>query len=274
MSEVIMEWRHVTAGYGGNAAIKDISIKLHVGERLAIAGASGSGKTTLLRVSLPVPGVQGAGLLGGQVFYKGKDLDTFSGREREQMAGMEIGMVFQNPAASFNPIRTYEKQMKEMMKSHGKWDRYKTVDEMAGLLSKFGLSEGRRLLKYCPYELSGGMNQRISIALALLSEPDLLLADEPGSALDAGVQEMVMNGLDSYFREHRRSFVIATHDLGMAARLCDKIAILKEGRIVEYGATGEVLRCPEHEYTRKLLSAVPVLRGRETEVADRRRNYV
>ena len=189
-------------------------------------------------------------------------------KERRRLAGREIGMIYQNPSAAFNPIRTYRKQFTEMMKSFGSYEKEKAEREILDLFARLNLPDGKRILDSCPYELSGGMNQRVAIAAAMLPGPRLLLADEPTSALDVTTQKQVVDELQNLRKMAGMTMLLVTHNLGVAAKLADTIGIMYAGRLVEYGETKKVLNHPLHPYTRKLLAAIPTIGGRLPEGLD------
>lgn len=260
MEHVILEFRNLSLGYQRETVVRDVSLKLRTGQTLGIVGESGSGKSTLLK-SVLYPETFGIHILGGEVWYGQRRMEELSVRDKKALAGKEIGMIFQNPEAAFNPLRPLKKQFRESLASHGLWSRH-SLKEIEEVFRKLNLPDCERIMESCPYEMSGGMNQRIGIALQLLLRPKLLLADEPTSALDVTAQLQVMEELARLKEYTGLSMVIVTHNMGAAARLCDQVAVMQDGRIVEYGKTEEVLLNPRHSYTKSLLKAVPVLRRR------------
>ncbi|MCD7765323.1 MAG: ABC transporter ATP-binding protein [Lachnospiraceae bacterium] len=180
-----------------------------------------------------------------------------SGKEAGNGNAERTGMIFQNPGASFNPIRTYRKQFQETLKSNGLFRGEETWQEVLCMLDSLGLADGERILESCPYEMSGGMNQRIAIALTMLLRPHLILADEPTSALDVTLQEQVLDELLRARELYGTAILLVTHNLGVAAKMADRIAVMREGRFVECRNAKEVLHSPENTYTKELLAAVP-----------------
>ena len=224
-----------------------------------MVGESGCGKSTLLKALMGVdPAVR---LTSGTITLSGQPLTTLPRRERQCLCCAQMGMIFQNPGASFDPLRPYAAQFRDTLKSHGKYrpDRF-TADASAALAS-LGLTDAPRILSSRPYQLSGGMNQRAAIALSLLLGQRVLLADEPTSALDAPMRLQAARQLKSLSRQNGVAQLVVTHDLALARFLSDRIAVLHDGRVVEQGETEAVFRAPRHAYTQTLLRAMPRLNG-------------
>lgn len=244
-------------GYAGHSIIKDISFSLHPGEILCVVGESGCGKSTLLKTLMGTdPAVC---LTAGDILLDGCGLAALHPRERQRLCCARMGMIFQNPGASFDPIRRYGAQFKDALKSHGKYHAERFFADASAALAKLGLNDSRRILESRPYELSGGMNQRVAITLVLLLGQRILLADEPTSALDATVQLQVAQELKKLSREDGISQIVVTHSLALARFLSDRIAVLHKGQFVEQGDTEAVLYTPHHPYTKHLIQAVPHL---------------
>ena len=260
MRESILRLTDLSAGYGPSPAVAEVSFTLGRGEILCVVGESGCGKSTLLKAILGME--KGLRLLAGAVFLEGAELGSLPEKERRKRCAAHMGMVFQNPGGAFNPIRSYRKQFIETLRSRGLYDPASFEARAAEALGKLGLEDHKRILASCPYEMSGGMNQRVALALVLLLGQDLLLADEPTSALDATVQLQVAKELLRLREESGVSQIIVTHNLALAAFLGDRIAVMYGGRLVELGPAKEVAAAPMHPYTRSLLKAVPALEGR------------
>lgn len=243
----------LSAGYGGEDVIKKLSFELKRGEILCVVGESGCGKTTLLRALLGSAGR--VETTGGSLEIAGK---AITGDARHE----DVGMIPQNPAAAFNPIRSYKKQFAETLKSHGKYEAGSFVEQCLDTLGALGLTDAERILKSCPCQLSGGMNQRMAIALCLMMEYELLLCDEPTSALDTVLRLKTAQELMRLRSLGRIGQIVVTHDLALARMIADKTAVMCKGRFTEYGRTDEVLRSPVHRYTQSLIAASPKLGGR------------
>ena len=249
----------LSAGYGRDRIIADISFSLEPGEILCLVGESGCGKSTLLKALYGTsPGLR---IFTGSILLEGVDVVGLSAKDSQRTRCDKIGFVFQNPGSAFNPIRSYRKQFVETLKSHRKYDSSTFNDKVDQAFSKLGLKDSDRILNSCPYEMSGGMNQRIALALALLMDQRLLFVDEPTSALDATIQLRVAEELRRLRDVSGIAQIIVTHNLALAQYLADRIGVIYAGRLVELGSCTEVIRHPHHWYTQCLLSAVPTMRG-------------
>ena len=247
---------HLTAGYGGDAVIEDISIRLHTGEVLGIVGESGSGKSTLLKAIAQIRGLS-TEIHAGTVSFDTKDLAVLSEGERRRLRGEEIAMVFQYAGASLNPTRQIGTQLVETMRAHTNLSREEIYARAAEVFGGMGFPDVRRILATYPFELSGGMAQRAAIALAVILRPQLLLADEPTSALDATIQLQVLDELRALKERTGTAILLITHNIGVVRHIADRVAVMCKGKIVEQGSVDEVLGNPQHPYTRELLAAVP-----------------
>ncbi|MBR5116765.1 MAG: ABC transporter ATP-binding protein, partial [Lachnospiraceae bacterium] len=240
MAEPVLMIRDLTASYGKERILSGVSLSVNPGEVLCIAGESGSGKTSLLSAICGNPELF---VESGIITFQGKELTALSGAERRRLMGAGIGLIPQNPAGSFNPLRRLEVQFRETLDSHGiPFDR----EEILATFSSIGLAEPEKLLRSRPYELSGGMNQRIAIAFAMLLKPALLLCDEVTSALDVTTAITVIEELQRLQREQKMTMLFVTHHLGLARRIADRIAVMVRGEIVETGTAEEVLTVPTH----------------------------
>ena len=255
----ILRYEHVNISYNGVKAIKDVSFTVSEGEILGIVGESGSGKSTLIKAAMGLLGPAGL-VTRGDIWYKGKNLPDLSAAELRKLNGPEIGMIFQYAGSSFCPIRTVGAQLYESMSEHEAVSKEEFHARAVELLGKIGFENGQRILDSYPFELSGGMQQRVGIAAAMLLNPGVLLADEPTSALDVSVQKQVVEEMLLVRKTFGTSIVLVTHNIGVIGAMADKVLVMKNGEMVEYGDTQQVLHEPKEDYTRLLMSAVPRLR--------------
>ena len=244
---------------GGEPVVRGVSLSVGRGEIVGLVGESGSGKTmTALAVLglVPPPGR----VTRGRILLEGKtDLLTLSPRDLQKVRGRRIAMVFQEPATAFNPVYTIGFQIAEAVRAHRKISRREALAEAARLLDRVAIADARKRLGDYPHQLSGGQRQRAMIAMALAGGPDLLLADEPTTALDVTLQAQILELLEEIRRDLGLAVLLITHDLGVVAETCDRVVVMREGRIVEEAGVVELFRAPAHPYTRELLAAVPRL---------------
>jgi microcin C transport system ATP-binding protein len=238
------------------AAVEGVSFEIERGETVALVGESGSGKSvTALSVMRLLPA--SAEIPNGEIIFKGKDLLKARGRELREVRGNDIGIVFQEPMSSLNPLHTIERQVGEILKIHqGMGDRAARARTLE-LLQKVGVREAESRLGAYPHQLSGGQRQRVMIAMALANEPDLFIADEPTTALDVTVQAQILKLLRELQRETGMAMLFITHDLGIVRRMAKRVCVMTKGQIVEQGATETIFKSPQHPYTRHLLAAEP-----------------
>ena len=257
--EEILRYDHVDIAYNGFLAVKDVSFTVEPGEILGIVGESGCGKSTLIKAAMGLLGNDGM-VTRGDIWYKGKNLPDLPPKELRKLNGPELGMIFQSAGSSFCPIRTIEAQLYETMTEHEKTSKAEFLDRAMELLGKLGFEDGKRILGSYPFELSGGMQQRVGIAAAMLLNPSVLLADEPTSALDVSVQKQVVEEMLLVRETFGTAILLVAHNIGVIGAMADKVLVMKNGEAVEYGDTRQVLGSPQAAYTRQLLSAVPRLR--------------
>ena len=257
--EELLRYDHVDISYNGFLAVKDVSFTLEPGEILGIVGESGCGKSTLIKAAMGLLGNDGM-VTRGDIWYKGKNLPDLPPKELRKLNGRSLGMIFQSAGSSFCPIRTVGAQLYETMTEHEKTSKAEFLDRAMELLGKLGFEDGKRVLGSYPFELSGGMQQRVGIAAAMLLNPSVLLADEPTSALDVLVQKQVVEEMLLVRDTFGTAIILVAHNIGVIGAMADKVLVMKNGEAVEYGDTRQVLGSPQAAYTRQLLSAVPRLR--------------
>ena len=240
-------------------AVDDLSYKVHRGECVAIIGESGSGKTvsalSILRLVSYPPGL----VMGGQVLFKGQDLLQMNDEEYRQIRGSEISMIFQEPSAALNPVATIGAQIAENIMLHSDTKKEDAWKRAVELLTEVGIPNAEERVKQYHFEFSGGMQQRAMIAMAMSCNPEILIADEPTTALDVTVQAQVLEQLNKLRRDHNMALILITHNLGVVARYADSVKIMYGGKIVEDGSVMDVFRNPAHPYTLGLIRAVPRL---------------
>ena len=240
----------VTIAYGTEEAVRNISFSVPNGEVFAIVGESGSGKSTLVRAAF---GMLKQATITGQILLNGIDISTLSDSDWRKLRGTEISMIFQNPSAYLNPNRTVDNHFKDLFRAHGEsYDSRRVID----MLNLVHLDGGERILQSYPFQLSGGMQQRLAIALSLILKPTIVFADEPTSALDILVQASVLDLLREVTQALGATVVIVTHNIKAAARIANSIGVMNKGQLVEVGTTQDVINHPKDEYTRVLLDSV------------------
>lgn len=257
--EELLRYNHVDISYLGQPVIRDVSFSLHSGEILGIVGESGSGKSTLIKAAMGLLGCEGQ-VTRGDIWFKGKNLPELPSKELRKLCGPELGYIFQSSGSAFCPIRTVGAQLFETMRAHGKITKADFEVQALELLSKLGFDSGKRILESYPFELSGGMQQRVGIAAAMLLNPSVLFADEPTSALDVTIQKQVVEEMLLVRQTFGTAIVLVTHNLGVIGAMADRVLVLENGRCVECGSTRQVLSQPRADYTKALLAAVPRLR--------------
>ncbi|MEU8171304.1 ABC transporter ATP-binding protein [Microbispora hainanensis] len=241
---------------GGHDVLHGVDLTLEAGRVHGLAGESGSGKTM---TGLAVLGLLPHGSrASGRIAFGGRDLLEMPARELNEVRGAKIAMVFQDPATSMHPMLTVERQLTEHMRHHLGVGRKEARERAAGLLAKVRIPGPEEALKRYPHQFSGGMRQRIAIAVALACEPEVLIADEPTTALDVTVQAGILRLLRGLCDDLGLAVLLVTHDLGVMSAVADEVSVMKDGLVVETGPRGRVLREPSHPYTRSLLDALPV----------------
>ena len=259
----LLEVRNLSISFQTNSgvlpAIEDVSFTLRPGEILGVVGESGSGKTVTVS-SLVGLLPDNARIESGRVLYRGKNLLTFSDGDLEEVRGKEIAMVFQDPMTSLNPVMRVGRQITEALRIHGA-SRSDARERAVELLDLVGIPNPRQRFRQFPHELSGGMRQRVVIAVAIANQPSVLIADEPTTALDVTIQAQVLEVLAAGCGATGASMILVTHDLGVIAEVADRVAVMYGGRIVETGRVETIFHQPRHPYTMGLFTSLPRLDG-------------
>ncbi|XJS09733.1 ABC transporter ATP-binding protein [Aerococcaceae bacterium WGS1372] len=237
-------------------AVDGVSITLSKNEKLAIVGESGSGKSTLATAIVGLHDPNNT-KIKGEINYKGNNLLNFSEKDYLKIRGDEIGMIFQDPLASLNPLMTIEAQIEEPLYYHTKLNKKERHQRVLELLDQVGIANPQRTAKQYPHELSGGMRQRVIIAIALACKPGIIIADEPTTALDVTIQAQILDLLNEIQEETESGIILITHDLGVVAETADRVAVMYAGEFVEIATVEELFNNPKHPYTRSLLRSIP-----------------
>ena len=237
-------------------AVNGISFDLDRGKILGIVGESGSGKSVTAYSIMRILESNG-GIKGGHVFYKGDDITKFSEKQMREFRGKCCSIIFQDPMTSLNPVFTVGNQLKEAIELHTDRKGKAAEERAVEMLTLVGVNEPEKRVKQYPYELSGGMRQRVMIAMALACEPDILIADEPTTALDVTIQAQILELMQDLQKKLGMAIIIVTHDLGVIADMCDEIIVMYGGRVCERGTAEDIFYRPHHEYTQGLLRSIP-----------------
>lgn len=269
MSEKLLEIKDEKLSFfppaGEVKALNGVSFSMNEGEVLGIVGESGSGKSVTAYSIMGLTAYPGK-LIGGTIYFNGHQIEKMSEKEMRKIRGNEVSIIFQDPMTSLNPVYTIGNQITEVIRLHtGKSKKEAAYDRAKELLELVGINEPTKRLKQYPHELSGGMRQRVMIAIALACEPKLLIADEPTTALDVTIQAQILELMQELRQKLGMSIIMITHDLGVVASMCERIAVMYAGHIVEYGTADEIFYEPKHEYTKGLINSIPKLSAQEIE---------
>ena len=237
-------------------ALNNVTLQMKEGEVLGIVGESGSGKS-VTAYSIMGLTAQNGKIVGGSVEFNGHKIHEMSEKELRKIRGNEVSIIFQDPMTSLNPVWTVGNQIAEAVSLHTDKKGRAAMERAKELLELVGINEPEKRLKQYPHELSGGMRQRVMIAIALACEPKLLIADEPTTALDVTIQAQILELMQELKQKLGMGIIMITHDLGVVASMCDYIAVMYAGEIVEYGTTDDIFYNPKHEYTKGLLRSIP-----------------
>ena len=256
-SKALLDVQNLSVTFDGSTpAVDDVCFSIGRGETLGLVGESGSGKSvtafSILRLLQP-PGR----ITEGRVVFEGRDLLTLTEREMREVRGAGISLIFQEPMTALNPVMQVGDQIAEALLVHGKASRAEARARVVELLEAVKIPDAARRVRDYPHQLSGGMRQRVMIAIALACRPPLVIADEPTTALDVTIQAQVLELLRELKARYNLALLLITHDFGVIAEMADHVAVMYRGRLVERGSVREVLRRPSHDYTRSLLAAVP-----------------
>ena len=267
-SETLLEIKDLCVEFktmaGTVHAVDHLSYTLHRGEKLGIVGESGSGKSvSSLAMMQLIPNPPGK-VTGGQILYNGKDLVKLSEREMQKIRGNEISMIFQEPMTSLNPIIRCGKQIAESLRLHRGMKKKEAMEEAIKMMQAVGIANPQARAYEYPHQMSGGMRQRVMIAMALACQPQILIADEPTTALDVTIQAQILELMQSLQEKLGMAIIMVTHDLGVIASMCDEIIVMYGGRVCERGTADAIFYSPAHEYTKGLLRSIPTKTNSKT----------
>ena len=263
MSENLIEVKKLVTQFSGKngtvTAVDGVSFNIKKGETLGIVGESGCGKSVTSMSILRLIPPQSGKIASGEILFKGKDLTRLNQKEIRQIRGNEIAMIFQDSMTGLNPVMTIGKQLVETITAHSKMDKKEAWERAREMLMKVGIPSPAQRLKEYPHQLSGGMRQRVMIAMALSCNAALFIADEPTTALDVTIQAQILDLMNQLKKETGTSILFITHDLGVVAEVCDDVAVMYCGRVVERGDVKTIFANPSHPYTKGLLGSIPRL---------------
>ena len=245
-----------TTDHGEVQAVNGVSFNLDAGKVLGIVGESGSGKSVTAYSIMQILADNGR-ITSGEILYKGEDISRWGESKMQDFRGKCCSIIFQDPMTSLNPVFTIGSQIAEAVLLHTKSSKHEAMEKALEMLKLVGINEPEKRLKQYPYELSGGMRQRVMIAMALACEPDILIADEPTTALDVTIQAQILELMQGLQKKLGMAIIMVTHDLGVIAEMCDEIVVMYGGRFCERGTADEIFYNPRHEYTRGLLRSIP-----------------
>ncbi|WP_154172965.1 dipeptide ABC transporter ATP-binding protein [Vibrio metoecus] len=242
--------------HGVHAAVKSLTLDIQRGEIVGVVGESGAGKSTVGNAVIDLLSPPGT-IAGGEVYLNGKKISGLSPQAMRAVRGSKIGFIFQDPMTSLNPLFTVEHQLTETIHANMQVSAQEAYQRALSLMKQVGIPQPENRLKQYPHQFSGGMRQRVVIAIALAGEPDLIIADEPTTALDVSIQDQILSLIRELCKKNNVGCMLVTHDMGVVSNVTDRVAVMYRGDLVEFGPTAKVLGTPEHPYTRSLISAVP-----------------
>ncbi|GAA0460359.1 ABC transporter ATP-binding protein [Alkalibacillus silvisoli] len=267
MSEVILELEdlhtHFFTDSGEVPAVDGVSLQLHKGEVVGVVGESGCGKSvTSLSIMQLVPKPPGE-IVSGNINFKGENLAQATEKRMRQIRGNEIAMIFQEPMTSLDPLYTIGDQLIEAIRMHRKMSKKEAKTKAIDMLNIVGIPRASEVVDEYPHQLSGGMRQRVMIAMAMSCDPEVLIADEPTTALDVTIQAQILDLMRDLNKEHNTGILLITHDLGVVAEMCDRVVVMYAGQVVEEGTVREILKDPKHPYTKGLIKSLPKIHEKE-----------
>ncbi len=262
MAKPLLEVRHLRVEFptrhGTLLALDDISFGIAPGEILGVVGESGAGKSLTGAAIIGLLEPPGR-IAGGEILLEGRRIDNLPYEEMRQIRGRRIGAIFQDPLTSLNPLYTIGRQLEETIQTHLPVGAEEARQRAIRLLQETGIPAAEQRIDQYPHQFSGGMRQRVVIALALAAEPKLIVADEPTTALDVSIQAQIISLLKRLCKEHGAAVMLVTHDMGVIAETCDRVAVLYAGRVAEIGPVGDVIHRPQHPYTTGLMGSIPAM---------------
>ena len=263
MSENLIEVKKLVTQFSGKngtvTAVDGVSFHIKKGETLGIVGESGCGKSVTSMSILRLIPPQSGKIASGEILFKGKDLTRLNQKEIRQIRGNEIAMIFQDSMTGLNPVMTIGKQLVETITAHSKMDKKQAWKRAEEMLMKVGIPSPAQRLKECPHQLSGGMRQRVMIAMALSCNASLFIADEPTTALDVTIQAQILELMRELKEKDNKSIMLITHDMGVVAEMADEVMVMYAGKEMEYGDVKSIFKHPLHPYTQGLLKSIPRL---------------
>ncbi|HLS36063.1 MAG TPA: ABC transporter ATP-binding protein [Bacillota bacterium] len=270
MSDIVMQVSnlktHFFTSEGEIPAVDDVSLKIHKGEIVGVVGESGSGKSvTSLSIMQLLPERIGK-IVAGEILFNGQDLTQASKKQMQKIRGKKISMIFQEPMTSLDPLFTIGNQLIEAILNHERMNKQQAREKSIELLKLVGIPRAESIVDEYPHQLSGGMRQRVMIAMAMSCDPDLLIADEPTTALDVTIQAQILDVMRRINEETNMAILFITHDLGVVAEMCDRVVVMYAGQVVEEGTVREILKEPKHPYTKGLIRSLPKLEEKQEEL--------
>ncbi|WP_339227384.1 ABC transporter ATP-binding protein [Oceanobacillus sp. FSL K6-2867] len=267
MSEIVLEIKNLSTHFftdsGEIPAVDQVSLHVHKGEVVGIVGESGCGKSvTSLSIMQLVPNPPGK-IVNGEINFKGENLTFASEKRMKKLRGNEISMIFQEPMTSLNPLFTIGNQMREVFRFHQRIGKKEARGKSISMLKQVGIPRAESIINDYPHHLSGGMRQRVMIAMAMSCNPELLIADEPTTALDVTIQAQILDLMRKLNEEKDTAILLITHDLGVVADICDRVVVMYAGQVVEEGSKREILKDPKHPYSQGLIRSLPRIHERE-----------